>query len=181
MSTEELIIYMAEYHNKQISEPVVRMYAADLKILTVKEINEAWVVYRNKPENKFMPQPSQLKAIARPEFDTVNVPKILTETLYCEISSKGPNWLRNNDREEWPGILKCEFGGLGYKVIMYYGGWSKFCNNFDMASSQENAKAQLRNMIKAVMELSLSGNLDKKFQAPTIENQNKNLPLQIGN
>lgn len=160
LNIKQLIVYIAEYHQREISTPVVMMYAADYKGFAVQEIYKAWEVYRGNPKNYMMPTPAQLKAIANPAYDVENVPRLIVEDLMCAVSDRGGYW------EPEPEELIEEVGELGAKVIERLGGWRRFVNSFGNVGSLENHKAQIRNVAKSIMEMSMSGHVDTKFALP---------------
>lgn len=149
-----LLIALAEYYQKPLTENQLVMYAEDLSRFESEKVQAAMYTYRNNPKNKFFPIPAQLIEVLEPEIDPSLQAIEISARIWQAIANFGwPN----------PEGAKDFIGEIGWHVVTRMGGWPSLCDQV-MQSDGGMLRAQMREMAKATMERQKLGML---FETPS--------------
>lgn len=130
----KIIIGLAEYYEKELTETQLAMYIEDLLELSPQDLLRAVRLYRNHSNHDRFPLPNKLKAMIEPPIDQRArdaVARILTA-----ISRIGP--YRSSEAKEF-------IGELGWEIVKLQGGWEELCTSLN-DNNKPNLQAQWREL-----------------------------------
>jgi len=166
-----LLIQMAEYYDKQLSEPQLKMYTSDLGRYPAEALSRAFEVYRNDPKNFRFPLPGQLIAILNPKTDdrddAIDIARRLQEAAATHHSywdfpkyNGGPAYYESNKGKfhTFHEAAVSQVGELGAEVIRRFGGWKRFYESY-LETDRGQFHAQLREMVESTIKRARAGSL----------------------
>lgn len=150
-----LLVMLAEYYQKTLTDNQVRMYAEDLSEFPFEEVSRAMDSYRKNPNNKFFPIPAQLVEIMRPGVDDQSEAVEVSGRIWEAIGKFG---------RDAPARAKSFVGEVGWHVVQRMGGWAAVCEV--IAEDGGIFRAQMREIAKSAMIRSKLGILDQPPMLP---------------
>lgn len=173
-AVKRILLALAEYFDKSLTESQLAMYSQDLSDLNAFEIERASVIYRKNPKNTRFPLPSALIAALHPEQDESTVAIDLATRLCALIEEKGYVWEFSNGNgvapayAPYPTFAEAVIGELGtvaLEVVQRFGGWRRIHDAY-YDSDRTAFMAQLRDRVAAILKLSRSGHLHYRPSLP---------------
>lgn len=153
-----LIVFIAEYYEKTLTDNQIVMYASDLAEFTVEEVRRAWDQYRKGQESDFFPRPNKLIAILKPPMDEKSEALEAVSRIWDAIARFG--WPNGRD-------AKTYIGELGWKVVERFGGWTTVCDTAD--SDGGILRAQMRDLAMAMQTRAKAGLTDTLPSLPGVD------------
>lgn len=133
----QAIVVTAEYYGRQLSEPVLRMYTADLSDLPPHKVLAGYAQYRRNPANRTFPLPAQIRELVNPE-EFVAVEAQARE-IAARVVGAVPKFGWNNVRG-----ARSYIGEIGWGIVERQGGWQHICENLGTRMNATTFQAQVR-------------------------------------
>lgn len=158
---------LAEYYFQNLTENQVVMYARDLMVLSLEEVEKAVKIYRTDVSNEKFPLPSKLLEIARPSKENPREVGVeVASRIIKAIRKKGYTWSWEDSYrpyENFKDAFIAEVGELAWEVVNLNGGWQSLCES-DI--DEGVLTAQLRDRAAALYSKGLRGNIHTLPQVP---------------
>lgn len=162
---KKLIVQLAAYYEKDLSDEQIVLYANDLaSLLSFDEALTAAAAYRRDPENTFFPRPiSKLVKYARPERpDSDAALEVAASIIKCVKRHGYPNGTE----------ARAEMGEVGWAVVQAFGGWATICEIMN-DKNIPTYTAQFRELAKAKIADARAGRFDETPTLPAPSNLNR--------
>lgn len=181
-----ILVGLAEYYDKSLTETQLAMYTQDLEGLDPRQIELAAMQYRREPKNTRFPLPAALRALIEPETDDHTIAVDLAGRVAAAIEAKGYVWAWNGGykpHKTFGEAVAADLGTVAWEVIQRYGGWQRIHDAyFDMDRGMFNAV--IRERILSTLKLSRAGRLNYRPELP-LDHERPSLsertgPTQIG-
>lgn len=130
---KKLLVMMAAYYDKRLTDLQIQMYASDLKRFTFEELMQAWGQWKLK--SAFFPLPGQLTAQMSHELN----PTALASKVWKAISQYGVSRQKE---------AKAYLGEAVWRRLEQAGGWEDLCSV--QISQRASFIAQMRDLLDGV-------------------------------
>jgi hypothetical protein len=156
---KRLLIGLAAYYDRKLSDDQVGMYAEDLADLTLEELGEAVRRYRRNPKNVGFPLPARLRQEIAPQDTPEDSARLAESEIWETVGRVG--YARGEDAER-------RLGGLAWEGVRRFGGWVRVC---EAANENPTAfRAQMRSVLESVYRRAQSGRLEERVALPEPDN-----------
>lgn len=156
----EILIALAEYYEKPLTELQLAMYVEDLLELDADHLLEAVKRYRKDPANEFFPKPAKLISMVLPTENLEADARDAAGRMVAAVSKFGP--YQNAKAREY-------IGPLGWTVVDRQGGWEEVCSKLTY-DNMGQMQAQWREHAIAIGRRAKFGLVD---QAPALPGPSK--------
>lgn len=162
MSREQvklLLVGLAAYFDKKLSDTQLAMYAEDLEDLPLEELAAAVRAYRKNPKNTQFPLPSKLREAIAPQETPEDAARLAESEVWEAVARYG-----------WPNPKEAQMalGALAWEGVQRFGGWDRVC-----ASANEDGstfRAQMRGTLESVYRRAQAGRLEERVALPSPAN-----------
>jgi hypothetical protein len=172
IETKKLLVKLAAYYEKKLSDEQIQIYAEQLnEALTSAELSHACKLYINDPTNEFFPRPvSKLIHLIRQPISANDEAVSIADRVVEAISRFG--WA--NEAEAMSFI-----GEAGKAAVRRNGGWNYLCSNLGTNLDIGQFRAQCRDGVKAniqITKVSERPQIEQKQILHLISNMTKEIP-----
>lgn len=157
---QAMLLLLAEYFQKQLTQNQLRMYAEDLEEYGHEAVGHAIKKFKADKANKFYPLPAHLIEIMQPAVNPDHEAVEVMNRIWTAIAQHG--WPNPKPAREY-------IGELGWAVVERYGGWKNICQEAN-DSDGGIMKAQLRETVKSVVGRAKQGLLNTPPALPQPDN-----------
>lgn len=125
------------YYGRVIPDEVLKMYSFDSRGVTLKQLSQAFEIYRSGQKAEFFPVPAVLKNIINPPIEK-NAEANAAAGLIFEAIRKFGQYASNE-------VVRDFVGELAWSCIQSMGGWFHVCTNPNLGTDSA-VRAQIRDM-----------------------------------
>lgn len=154
---KETIILTASYYGFNLRPEVLIMFVEDLSDYDEDSIIQAYKSYRRNPKNLRMPLPAQIIDLLSPKMADDHLAVDAASRVIEAVSKYG--WCNPED-------ALAHIGELGWRAVMYFGGWQYLCENLGKDIQLTTFNAQIREISKSVIAKAKAGIPDGPLEIP---------------
>lgn len=154
MTTEEkihvakMLTLTYKIYGKEFDLDMGQLFVDDLADQKFDDIIRALSAFRTDKKNRLPPNVADILSLINPEIDDSAKAQNIAGLVLKAVSKFG--WAQPSEAKEM-------MGPVGWEIVQRYGGWQYVCENLGEDISVTTFTAQVRDAIKAQLQISSSG------------------------
>ena len=172
LEVKKALLEDAAFYDIQMNDLKLMLWTAQLQDVDALDVRRAQAHFRDKPNQKFMPMPGEIKNFLNPLVSEDGQARQIAAKVQGAVVKFG--YTNGKDAKEF-------IGDIGWAIVERFGGWSYICQNLGTGIDVNAFQAQVRELAKSQVSFGESqlANQINGTEAPNLLTKNDNQSVNV--